>query len=212
MNGARRLPRSPTTKSLATLGVTSYVLGSAVATMPASLWMAKVGRRMGFMAGALINVGGCCARRARASPSAASRSTASRTAVIGIYTAIGLAIPLRGRGSRRAGGQGRGDLAGARRRHRRRLSRPGVGAARGRPVSRRRSSAGFVVLAAYAIAALAVQSRVHVPPPTIEERSGGGAAAVADRAAAWCSSSPALAGGAGLRAHEPADDGRRRSR
>src|SRR5512132_738911 len=47
------------TKTLATLGVTTYVLGSAIATMPASLWMARVGRRTGFMAGALINVGGC---------------------------------------------------------------------------------------------------------------------------------------------------------
>jgi MFS family permease len=32
----------------------------------------------------------------------------------------------------------------------------------------------FVVLAAYAIVALAVQSRVRVPPPGIEERTGGG--------------------------------------
>ena len=47
------------TKTLATLGVTLYVLGSALATMPASLWMARVGRRTGFMAGALINVAGC---------------------------------------------------------------------------------------------------------------------------------------------------------
>src|SRR5687768_18439948 len=46
------------TKALATLGATTYVLGSAPATMPASLWMARVGRRMGFMAGALINIGG----------------------------------------------------------------------------------------------------------------------------------------------------------
>jgi hypothetical protein len=33
------------TKQLATLGVTLYVLGSAVATMPASLLMARIGRR-----------------------------------------------------------------------------------------------------------------------------------------------------------------------
>ena len=65
------------TKTLATLGVTSYVLGSALATMPASLWMARVGRRTGFMAGALINVGGC-ALAAFAIASGASRSTAWR--------------------------------------------------------------------------------------------------------------------------------------
>jgi MFS family permease len=33
---------------------------------------------------------------------------------------------------------------------------------------------GFVVLAGFALVALAVQSRVHVPAPTLEERSGGG--------------------------------------
>jgi hypothetical protein len=32
----------------------------------------------------------------------------------------------------------------------------------------------FLVLAAYAVVALAVQSRVRVPAPTVEERSGGG--------------------------------------
>ena len=43
-------------KVLATLGATTYVLGSALSTMPMSLWMAKVGRRRGFMTGALINM------------------------------------------------------------------------------------------------------------------------------------------------------------
>ena len=41
-------------KALATLGVTTYVLGAALAAMPASLWMAQVGRRRGFMTGSLI--------------------------------------------------------------------------------------------------------------------------------------------------------------
>src|SRR6188508_1629856 len=77
------------TKSLATLGVTSFVLGSAVATMPASLWMAKVGRRRGFMTGALTNVGGCAlAALAIAAGSFALYCVA--TAIIGVYTAIGL--------------------------------------------------------------------------------------------------------------------------
>src|SRR4051812_15592626 len=43
-------------KSFATLGVTTYVLGSAVSTMPASLWMARVGRRRGFMTGAVVAI------------------------------------------------------------------------------------------------------------------------------------------------------------
>ena len=65
---------------------------------------------------------------------------------------------------------------------------------------------GFVVLAGYALVALAVQSRVHVPPPTLEERSGGG------RPLAAIMRQPvfivaALSGGDRLRPHEPADDG-----
>ena len=45
-------------KALSTLGVTTYVLGSAVATMPASLWMSRVGRRRGFMTASVIAVVG----------------------------------------------------------------------------------------------------------------------------------------------------------
>src|SRR5262249_38924366 len=45
-------------KSLATLGVTTYVLGSAAAAMPMALWMGRVGRRRGFIAGALENGAG----------------------------------------------------------------------------------------------------------------------------------------------------------
>ena len=77
------------TKALATLGATTYVLGSALATMPASLWMARVGRRTGFMTGALVNIGGC----ALAAVALWLHSFALfcvATAVIGIYNAIGL--------------------------------------------------------------------------------------------------------------------------
>ena len=45
-------------KTFATLGVTSYVLGSALAAMPAALYMARVGRRRGFMTGSLIAIVG----------------------------------------------------------------------------------------------------------------------------------------------------------
>ena len=76
-------------KSLATLGVTTYVIGSALSTMPMSLWMAKVGRRRGFMAGALINVFGCgIAIFALMAHSFLLFCLA--TAIIGIYNAIGL--------------------------------------------------------------------------------------------------------------------------
>src|SRR5258708_19313978 len=43
-------------KALATAGATSFVLGSAVSAMPASLWMAKVGRRRRFMTGSILPI------------------------------------------------------------------------------------------------------------------------------------------------------------
>ena len=160
------------TKSLATLGVTSYVLGSAFATMPASLWMAKVGRRMGFMAGALINIVGC----ALAALAIAVRSFplyCVGTAVIGVYTAIGLQYRFaaaevsapkdkpRAISLVLAGGIVGGFIGPESVRHAIDLfPAPFLG--------------GFLVLAAYAIAAIAVQALVHVPRPTIEEGSGGG--------------------------------------
>jgi MFS family permease len=160
------------TKTLATLGVTIYVLGSAVATMPASLWMARVGRRTGFMAGALINIAGCALAML-----AISRGSfvlyCVATGVMGIYNAIGLqyrfaAAEVAAPADRAkaislvlAGGIGGGFLG---------------------PESARRAMdlfatpflGGFVVLAGFALVALAVQSQVRVPPPTLEERSGGG--------------------------------------
>lgn len=45
-------------KTLATLPVSAVILGTAVMTIPASLVMRRVGRRAGFMAAAVIGVGG----------------------------------------------------------------------------------------------------------------------------------------------------------
>ena len=45
-------------KALATLPVTGYVLGAALATFPASLWMKRVGRRNGFLTGTLFGIAG----------------------------------------------------------------------------------------------------------------------------------------------------------
>ncbi len=160
------------TKTLATLGVTLYVLGSAVATMPASLWMAKVGRRTGFMAGALVNVAGCgLAVLAIGLRSFALYCVA--TGVMGIYNAIGLQYRFAAAEVAAPADKAKSIslvLAGGI-----------VGGFLG-PESMRRAMdlfalpflGGFAVLAGYALIALAVQSRVHVPPPTLEERSGGG--------------------------------------
>ena len=160
------------TKALATLGATTYVLGSALATMPASLWMARVGRRTGFMTGALVNIGGC-ALAAVALWLHSFVLFCVSTAVIGIYNAIGLqyrfaAAEVASAAHRAkaialvlAGGIVGGFLGPETTRWGQHLfATPFLGS--------------FVLLAGWALVALAVQSRVHVPPPTLEERAGGG--------------------------------------
>jgi len=160
------------TKTLATLGATTYVLGSALATMPMSLWMAKVGRRRGFMAGALVNVLGCAiAVVALLQGSFVLYCVA--TAVIGIYNAVGLqyrfaatevaapADKARAISLVLAGGIVGGFLGPAITRWGQHMfATPFLGS--------------FVMLAGVAIVALAVQSLVNVPKPSAEERSGGG--------------------------------------
>jgi len=160
------------TKALATLGATTYVLGSALATMPASLWMARVGRRTGFMAGALVNVGGC-GLAALALWQHSFALFCAATAVIGIYNAIGLqyrfaAAEIAAPADRAkaislvlAGGIVGGFLGPETTRWGQDLfPTPFLGS--------------FLLLAGWAVVALAFQSRVRVPPPTLEERAGGG--------------------------------------
>ncbi len=45
-------------KALATLPITGYVVGAALATLPASLWMKRVGRRNGFLTGTAFGIVG----------------------------------------------------------------------------------------------------------------------------------------------------------
>lgn len=160
------------TKSLATLGATTYVIGSALAAMPAAMWMARVGRRAGFMTGAFINIVGCglaaLALHLRSFP-----LFCAATAVIGIYQAIGLqyrfaAAEVAAPADRAkaiswvlAGGIAGGILGP----ESMRLARDWFATP---------FAGSFIVLAAYALLAMAVQSRVHVPKPTRQERSGGG--------------------------------------
>jgi MFS family permease len=148
------------------------VLGSALATMPMSLWMARVGRRAGFMTGALINVAGCgVAAAALAWQSFALFCVA--TGIIGVYNAVGLqyrfaAAEVAAPADRAkaislvlAGGVVGGLL--------------GPQTARlGRDWLATPFQGSFLVLAAFALVALAVQSRVRVPAPSHEERSGRG--------------------------------------
>ena len=159
-------------KAFATLGATTFVLGSAFAAMPAALWMAKVGRRRGFMMGSAIAVAGA-ATCALALWLGSFALFCFGTAVIGIYTAFGLqyrfaaaevaapefrakAISLVLAGGIAGGFLGpqaslwAKDLLGV----------PFLGS--------------FLVLSAFALVALAVQAQVRVPRPSMEETRGGG--------------------------------------
>jgi MFS family permease len=159
-------------KSFATLGATTYVLGSALAAMPAALWMGRVGRRAGFMTGALVNIGGCVLA-AWALSRASFPLFCLATGVIGIYNAIGLqyrfaAAEVAGPADRAkaislvlAGGIVGGFLGPA-------ISRWG------KDLFPTQFLGSFVLLAAVALVALAVQSLVRVPRPSVLENAGGG--------------------------------------
>jgi MFS family permease len=75
-------------KALATLPAMTYVVGSAVSAIPASRWMARVGRRAGFMHGSLLAIAGALICAA----SVMGRSfwgVCAGTFLIGCYNATG---------------------------------------------------------------------------------------------------------------------------
>src|SRR5438874_6545462 len=169
MNGLVGYALAPS-KSLATLGVTSFVLGSAVAAMPASLWMAKVGRRRGFMAGSVVAILGS-ATCAWALAVSSFALYCLGTAIIGVYTAFGLqyrfaaaevaAPEFKAKASSLvlAGGIAGGFL--------------GPEASRwGRELVPVPFLGSFLVMSAFALVALGVQSRVRVPRPAVVSSGG----------------------------------------
>jgi len=75
-------------KTLATLPISTFVIGVAISTIPASIWMKRVGRRSGFMTGAGIGILG--AMLATYAVYIASFWTlCAGTALMGIYSAFG---------------------------------------------------------------------------------------------------------------------------
>ncbi len=75
-------------KAFATLPTMTYVMGAAIATFPASLWMRRVGRRGGFLTGVSFGFTGA----ALASYAIAAGSLAllcAATMLMGVYNAFG---------------------------------------------------------------------------------------------------------------------------
>ncbi|HTS21314.1 MAG TPA: MFS transporter [Casimicrobiaceae bacterium] len=170
MNGLVGYALAPS-KALATLGVTTYVLGSAAAAMPASLWMARVGRRRGFMTGSLVAIAGS-ATCALALAFASFALYCLGTALLGVYTAFGLqyrfaaaeiaAPEFRAKAISLvlAGGIAGGFLGPETSRWGRELlAAPFLGS--------------FLLMSAFALVALGVQSRVRVPMPARAADGGG---------------------------------------
>lgn len=159
-------------RTLATFGATTYVLGSALAALPMALWMARAGRRTGFMTGAGVNIAGCLvAVLALHAGSFALFCVA--TAIMGIYNAVGL--QYRFAAAEVAAPADRATaislvLAG------------GVAGGFAGPETAKLTQhlfatpflGSFVALALVACVALALQSRVRVPKPILSAATKGG--------------------------------------
>jgi MFS family permease len=159
-------------KTLATLGATTYVLGSALSTMPLSLWMARVGRRRGFMTAAVINIAGC-ALGAFAVWQHSFALYCLATAVIGIYNAAGLQYRFAAAEVATTADKAKaiswvlaGGIAGGF------LGPESIQLSR--DLFATPFTGSFVALAAYAFVALAVQSRIRVPRLVMEAESEAG--------------------------------------
>jgi MFS family permease len=159
-------------KMFATVGATTYLLGSTAATMPASLWMGRVGRRRGFMTGSVIGIIGS-AVAALAVWLHSFPVYCLGTAIIGVYTAFGLQYRFAAAEVAEPSFKAKAIslvLAGGI-----------VGGFLG-PESTRWTKnlfeteflGSFVTLSVIAVFALLVQSRVHVPKPSVEELAEGG--------------------------------------
>jgi MFS family permease len=75
-------------KAFATLPATTYVLGLWFSTVPASLWMRKVGRRNGFLAGAAFGLAGSIVASG-AMVAGSLPMLCAGTCLFGIYNAFG---------------------------------------------------------------------------------------------------------------------------
>jgi MFS family permease len=157
-------------KIFATLGVTSYVLGSALSAMPAALWMARVGRRRGFMTGSVIAIVGsatCALGIARAS----FPLYCLGTAIIGVYTAFGLQYRFAATEVAAPDFKAKaislvlaGGIAGG-------FIGP-TASVWAKDLFPAPFLGSFVVLSGIALIALLVQSQVRVPAPSAAERTG----------------------------------------
>ena len=167
-------------KALATLPATAYVLGSWLSTVPASLWMKRVGSRAGFVTGGAFGV----AASAVASLGTGIGSLAvlcAGTFLFGIYNAFGQYYRFAAADAAPAEFKARaisyvlaGGLVGG-------IVGPGVSQWT-RELVQPTYLATFASLALFSLAAMAILSRLSVSTPT-ETATGGEARPLATIAA-----------------------------
>ena len=157
-------------KALATLPVTGYVVGAALFTYPASLWMKRLGRRAGFLTGSVLGILGAAIASFGVYTSSFATLLAG-TLVLGGYNAFGqyyrfaAADAVPGSGKARAislvmaGGLAGGFIGPELSKHTRDLIQPTF-------VASYASLIGFCVLA------MAIQWFLRIPAPPAEESSG----------------------------------------
>lgn len=171
VNGLTGLALAPD-RRLATLPITAYVLGSALATLPASYFMKRHGRRLGFMLGAALGMLGALLSAAAVFVHAFWLLCAG-TFVAGVYNAFGQYYRFAAADVASPAFRSRAislTLAGG-------IAGGFVGPALGkwtRDLLEPRFLAAYLVLAALAIPALGIAAMLRAVPQTAEEQRGEG--------------------------------------
>ena len=150
-------------KAFATLPSTTYVIGAAIATFPASMWMKRVGRRNGFLTGGALGLAGAMLATFAVSTGSFALLCAGRL-LLG-HTTRSASTTASPRPTRPPG------LQGARRS--RTCWRAGSSAASSGPSSRStRAASGspdyaasYASLFFFCLAAMAIISFLRIPPP-----------------------------------------------
>lgn len=165
-------------KALATLPATAYVIGSWFSTVPASLWMKRVGRRAGFLTGGAIGV----IASVVASAGMAAGSLAllcAGTFLFGIYNAFGQYYRFAAADAAPAGFKAKaisyvlaGGLVGG-------IVGPAVSQWT-RELAQPTYLATFASLALYSLAAMALLARLSIPTSSESAAEGGPARGLAE--------------------------------
>ena len=157
---------------LATLPITTYVIGAALAALPAAMFMKQRGRRAGFMLGAGFGIGGALLS-AWAVYAASFWLLCLGTILAGIYNAFGQQYRFAAVDAAPADWTGKaisltlaGGIVGG-------VIGPQVGTLT-RDLLSQTYLASYAALAAFAALAMLIASRLDIPPLPVHQQQAGG--------------------------------------